>query len=120
MNDPVPTSHMPQRLGTAPIWLRILVIAFTAAGLGLVVGVAFILPALAYFWTEPGQRRVILLLLTAVCAIIVVRRSSRLLRVALDAAPGPWRLLLLGLYGLTAMSLLAAVLLRSAGRLAGP
>ena len=120
MSNPVSTSRFQQRLEAAPDWIRILVPAIAAAILGLVVGVAFILPALAYLWSVPGQRRVVLLLLAAVCAIIVVRRSSRLLRVVLDAAPGPWRLLLLGLYGLAAMSLLAAVLLRNVGRLTGP
>lgn len=120
MSDPGSTRRFQQWLETAPDWARILVPATASTILGLLVGMAFILPALAYLWTEPGQRRVILLLLAAVCAIIVVRRSSRLLRVALDTAPGPWRLLLLGLYGLTAMSLLAAVLLRNIGQLAGP
>lgn len=119
MSDPVSTSRFQQRLAAAPDWARILIPAVAAAILGLLVGMAFILPALAYLWSEPGQRRVILLLLAAVCAIIVVRRSSRLLRVVLDIAPGPWRLLLLGLYGLSAMSLLAAVLLRDVGQLDG-
>lgn len=89
---------------------RTLIQAVAAAGLGLLVGLAFSLPVFAYLLAA-RHRRTIMLLLAAILAILIIRRSGRLLRVLLDASPRPWRLPLLGLYGLAAMALPASLLL---------
>lgn len=89
---------------------RTLIQAVGAAGLGLLVGLAFSLPVLAYLLAA-GRRQTIMLLLAAILAILIIRRSGRLLRMVLDASARPWRLPLLGLYGLAAMAVPASLLL---------
>jgi hypothetical protein len=91
-----------------------------AAAIGLLVGVAFTLPVFAYLRTGPGNRRTALVVLAAVVAMLVIRRAGRLLRGLLDATAQPWRLPLLGLYGLAAMALPASLVLLQPGAVAGP
>ena len=100
-----------QLLDRAPPGLRPVLPGAAALVIGLVVGLAFALPVLVYRWTAPGQRQMLLLVLVGLAAILFIRRSGRLLRILLDSAPQPWRLPLLGLWGLAAMSMLAGLAL---------
>ncbi len=86
--------------------------AAAAAALGLMAGVGFIVPVLAYHGMSPGRSRTVLLVLAAIVAILLVRNAGRRLLPVLDATPRRWRIVLLGLYGLTAMAFAALVLLR--------
>lgn len=95
----------------APPLLRGLLRGAGAAGLGLLVGLAFSLPVLTYMLAS-GRRQTVMLLLAAVVAILIIRRTGRLLRQVLDGAPQPSRLPLLGLYGLAAMAMPAVLLLQ--------
>ena len=107
----VAAARLRRLLERTPPRLRTVLPALAALVIGLVVGLTFALPVLVYRWTAPGQRQVLLLVLVGLVAILFIRRSSRLLRVLLDSAPQPWRLPLLGLWGLAAMSMLAALTL---------
>ena len=107
----VAAAHLRRLLDRAPPRLRTVLPGVAALVIGLVVGLAFAQPVLAYRWTVPGTRRVVLLVLVGLAAILFIRRSSRLLRGLLDSAPQPWRLPLLGLWGLAAMSMLAGLAL---------
>ena len=95
--------HPPRALGRQ---------AASATALGLVAGIGFIVPALAYLGLRPGRPRTILLVLAGLVAILLVRTAGRRLRLVLDATPREWRIALLGLYGLVAMGLVVVVLLR--------
>lgn len=82
------------------------------AGLGLLTGVAFVLPVLCYLDDMTGRGGMLLLLFVAVIAVIVVRGSGKVLGVVMEASPRPWRLPMLALYGLIAMAVLATLLLQ--------
>lgn len=102
---------MQRLLDRAPTRWQLPVQAGAAILLGLIVGIAFLLPVLAWTQAVAGQPRTVLLLVAAGFAILLVRRAGRWLRVVLDTAPQPWRLPLLGLYGLAAMGPPVVVLL---------
>ena len=103
-----------------PPGLQVPARAAASAGIGLLAGIGFTIPALTYLHTGAGSHQTLLLLLAAACAILLVRRAGRLLRPVLDGAPPPWRLPLLGLYGLAAMSLPASLLLGHPDRAGAP
>ncbi len=93
--------------------------ALAVVGLGLVVGLGFILPILAYTRTEPGTVRTLAVLLAAVVAVLLIRRLGTVLRRLLDSLPQPWRLPLLAVYAISAMALPASLLLHP-GSVAAP
>ena len=117
---PGPAGRIERAFETLPPRWRMPARAAASLGIGLLVGLAFTLPVLGYLQTLPGQRRTLVLLVAAAFAILIVRRAGRLLRAVLDATPQPWRLPLLGLYGLAAMSLPAALLLGQPNRATPP
>ncbi len=96
-----------QAPGTLPAQLR----AAAVVGLGLVVGLGFILPILAYTRTRPGIVRTLAVLLAAVVAALLIRRLGTVLRRLLDSLPQPWRLPLLVVYAASAMALPTSLLL---------
>lgn len=106
---------MQRLLDRAPARWRVPVQAGAVILLGLIVGIAFLLPVLVWARAGARQPRTVLLVVVAGVAILLVRRAGRWLRVVLDAAPQPWRLPLLGVYGLAAMGPPVAVLLVFAG-----
>lgn len=117
---PTPPAPAADALAAVPPGLQVPAHAAASAGIGLLAGIGFTIPALTYLHTAANTHRTLLLLLAAACAILLVRRAGRLLRPVLDGAPQPWRLPLLGLYGLAAMSLPASLLLGHADRAAAP
>ena len=85
--------------------------AATVIGLGLLVGLGFTLPVLAYLRTRPGTGRTVAVVLAAAAAILLIRRLGIVLRRVLDSLPQPWRLPLLAAYAVSAMALPASLLL---------
>ncbi len=94
--------------------------AMAVVGLGLVVGLGFMLPVLAYARTRPGTVRTLVVLLAAVIAALLIRRLGTVLRRLLDSLPQPWRLPLLAAYAASAMALPASLLLLQPGPVAAP
>ena len=89
--------------------------ALAVIGLGLLVGLGFVLPILAFLRTRPGTGRTAAVLLAAVAAVLLIRRLGRALAQVLDALPQPWRLPLLVAYAVSAMALPASLLLLRPG-----
>ncbi len=89
--------------------------AASVIGLGLLVGLGFTLPVLAYVRTHPGTGRTVAVLLAAAAAILLIRRLGTVLRRTLDSLPQPWRLPLLAAYAVSAMALPASLLLLQPG-----
>ncbi len=90
--------------------------ALAVIGLGLLVGIGFVLPILAFLRTQPGTtERTAAVLLAAVAAVLLIRRLGRALARLLDALPQPWRLPLLAAYVVSAMALPASLLLLRPG-----
>ncbi len=114
MTGSSPNLQAPDRL--PPARLR----AAAVVGLGLVVGLGFMLPVLAYARTEPGTVRTLAVLVAAVIAALLIRRLGTVLRRLLDSLPQPWRLPLLAVYAMSAMALPASLLLLQPGPVAPP
>ena len=102
--------------GLPPQHLR----AMAVVGLGLAVGLGFMLPILAYTRTSPGTVRTLAVLVAALVAVLLIRRLGAVLRRVLDGLPQPWRLPLLAVYAAAAMALPASLLLLQPGPVAAP
>ncbi len=89
--------------------------ALAVLGLGLVVGLGFTLPVLAYVRTPPGTARTVAVLVAAAAAMLLIRRLGAILRRLLDSLPQPWRLPLLAAYAMAAMALPASLLVLQPG-----
>ncbi len=92
--------------------------ALAVLGLGLVVGLGFTLPVLAYVRTRPGTDRTVAVLLAAAAAMLLIRRLGAILRRLLDSLPQPWRLPLLAAYAVSAMALPVSLLVLQPGPVA--
>ncbi|MCQ8240702.1 hypothetical protein [Rhizosaccharibacter radicis] len=86
-------------------------VALRVAGMGLLTGLGFVLPVIALL-AEPaaGVRQNLLIGAAGVFAVLLVRSCGRVFLRATEAAERPARLPLIGLYGLLALSPLAAIL----------
>lgn len=94
--------------------------AVAVIGLGLAVGLGFVLPVLAFLRTRPGSGRTVAVLLAAAVAVLLIRRLGTVLRRVLDSLPQPWRLPLLAAYVVSAMALPASLLLLRPAPAAAP
>lgn len=105
----MPAPAVPEPAAQAVGWKHQTLVA---AALGLGTGACFVLPVLAMLLAPPGGRQTAALILSGIIAVLGARRLGRLLLQRLDACPRPWRLPLIGLYGLVTMAVVASLLFR--------